>query len=36
MGRSRVIRDHGREQLMDNLLEEYRDADAAVTSAVRG
>jgi NADH-quinone oxidoreductase subunit I len=35
MDRSRVIRDQGREQLMDNLLEEYRNAGAAVTAAVR-
>jgi NADH-quinone oxidoreductase subunit I len=35
MDRSRVIRDQGREQLMDSLLEEYRDAGAAVTAAIR-
>ena len=35
MGRSRVIRDQGREQLMDDLLEDYRNADANGPSAVR-
>ena len=35
MGRSRVIREQGREQLMDDLLEEYRNADVTGPSAVR-
>jgi NADH-quinone oxidoreductase subunit I len=35
MERSRVIRDHGRERVMEMMLEDYRRAEAAVSDAER-